>query len=658
MPNYLTATPSYNQGLKNEAEAMELEYNMARMRAAMQPSIRSEEEMAKLRALADYYNMDPSALTAAQREYVKQASGNPALGISAKEGSAIQDKKKPDFWQYAKAVGGGALDSLAFGLLKDSWFADDQTKGAFKAGQWGGTLLSLAIPFLGAMKGAKAAQLAARAITTSADDAFRIAGSKALAANTDDVVRVFGRKGLAKFAESSTDDIAKALTQSSDEVTAELTKIGKQLRSNELRALRKSGNKGFRLVGPQSVVDDAAAATDDVAGAVDEFDDILDEVLAARRTEATKTRFKAYASKAGKGRKRPWRKVKNANGPVLNTPEKMTKHLTMKAGGEQALTSARSTKVIAKEMDGLAEQLKHTQKTLDDMLASGPKFTKRMSVASREALEQRHLAAAGDLTREIEKIQSNMRILGKEKLVASYRDKIKTIRKLAEKKKSLKLLDKAIAREIDIASGGMTTVKNVKDGIISAVKGAEGAGSVDDAIMRIKQLGPAEQKTLVAEVKNYARTAVDKFNALKETTPELISKATSTSAKLAKRAELLRAQSLAERATEVARVVEKATKFRFTAKSAIAGIPNVLTLGGIPLARTVLNPSAKFIPRAIAGATLAGVAAQRGQIAASPVTPMSLLTSQYGAATLPFGGMMPPIGGATVESQIQQMQNK
>jgi hypothetical protein len=656
MPNYLTATPSYNQGLKNEAEAMELEYNMARMRAAMQPSMRSEEEMAKLRALADYYNMDPSALTAAQREYVKQASGNPALGISAKEGSAIQDKKKPDFWQYAKAVGGGALDSLAFGLLKDSWFTDDQTKGAFKAGQWGGTLLSLAIPFLGAMKGAKAAQLAARAITTSADDAFRIAGSKALAANVDDVARVFGKKGLAKFAESSTDDIAKALTQSSDEVTAELTKMGKQLRSNELRALRKA--KEIKLTGVAGAADDAAGAADDIAGAADEFDDILDEVLATRRTDATKTRFKAYASKAGKGRKRPWRNGKNATGPVLNTPEKMTKHLTVKAGGEQALTSARPTKVIAKEMDGLAEQLKSAQKTLDDMLASGPKFTKRMSSASRAALEKQHLAAADDLTRGIEKIQSNMRILGKEKLVASYRDKIKTIGQLAEKKKSLKILDKALAREIDIASGGMTTVKNVKDGIIGAVKGAEGAGSVDDALMRIKQLGPAEQKTLVAEVKNYARTAVDKFNALKETIPELISKATSTSAKLAKRAELVRAQSLAERATEVARVVEKATKFRFTAKSAIAGIPNVLTLGGIPLARTVLNPSAKFIPRAIAGATLAGVAAQRGQIAASPVTPMSLLTSQYGAATLPFGGMMPPIGGATVESQIQQMQNK
>jgi len=55
-------------------------------------------------------------------------------------------KDKPSATQKAVALGGGVIDALLFGLLKNSWYSDDSTKGWADAGRIGGTLASFLIP--------------------------------------------------------------------------------------------------------------------------------------------------------------------------------------------------------------------------------------------------------------------------------------------------------------------------------------------------------------------------------------------------------------------------------------------------------------------------------------------------------------------------------
>lgn len=74
---------------------------------------------------------------------------------------------KPSTLNVAKAIGGGVLDSLLFGLLKNDWYEEENTKDIAKYARLGGDVASFLLPWGmlgGAAKGTKALYGASKAL--------------------------------------------------------------------------------------------------------------------------------------------------------------------------------------------------------------------------------------------------------------------------------------------------------------------------------------------------------------------------------------------------------------------------------------------------------------------------------------------------------------
>jgi len=143
-----------------------------------------QQQLIKDMILVQEYNRNPKSLSKGQRERVRALA--PQIGIDISKGVA---KDKPTFGRQAVAFGGGFLDSLLFGLLKDSWYSNPETKTAANIGKLGGIAASFFVPGLGelsAARGGKAALGAGKAAFRTADEAARAGvaawkGSKAAA---------------------------------------------------------------------------------------------------------------------------------------------------------------------------------------------------------------------------------------------------------------------------------------------------------------------------------------------------------------------------------------------------------------------------------------------------------------------------------------------
>ncbi len=112
-------------------------------------------------AVIDAFNKNPRAYNDDEKMQIALAARN--YGVPIAEGVS---NDKATAWEKAKALGGGAVDSLLFGLLKNDWYSDDSTKGWADAGRIGGTAASLLMPWgvFGAAKGSMAILKAAKAL--------------------------------------------------------------------------------------------------------------------------------------------------------------------------------------------------------------------------------------------------------------------------------------------------------------------------------------------------------------------------------------------------------------------------------------------------------------------------------------------------------------
>ena len=102
-------------------------------------------------AVINAFNKNPRLYR--DNEKMRIALAAKSYGVPIVEGAL---KDKPSVTQKAVALGGGAVDALLFGLLKNSWYSDDSTRGWADAGRIGGTAASLLMPWgaFGAGKGA------------------------------------------------------------------------------------------------------------------------------------------------------------------------------------------------------------------------------------------------------------------------------------------------------------------------------------------------------------------------------------------------------------------------------------------------------------------------------------------------------------------------
>ena len=93
---------------------------------------------------------DPRSLS--DEELAKAYQFGQQLGVDMKN---AQSKDKATFFENAKAFGGGALDSLLFGILPNELYSDYRSKQARNMGQLFGDALSFAVPAFGVGAGAK-----------------------------------------------------------------------------------------------------------------------------------------------------------------------------------------------------------------------------------------------------------------------------------------------------------------------------------------------------------------------------------------------------------------------------------------------------------------------------------------------------------------------
>ena len=135
--------------------------NMPFNTGALMLNAAQQADMQRNIALIARYNQDPYSLSKAEREQAKYYAQQ--YGLDTSEG----DFAKPPISKQALALGGGLLDALLFGILKDSWYSNEDTKTAKNIGKAAGLLASFLLPwsFLNATKGAKAAIGGAKALT-------------------------------------------------------------------------------------------------------------------------------------------------------------------------------------------------------------------------------------------------------------------------------------------------------------------------------------------------------------------------------------------------------------------------------------------------------------------------------------------------------------
>lgn len=179
--------------------------NMPFNTGALMLNAAQQADMQRNIALIARYNQNPYSLSKAEREQAKYYAQQ--YGLDTSEG----DFAKPPISKQALALGGGLLDALLFGILKDSWYSNEDTKTAKNIGKAAGLLASFLLPwgFLNATKGSKAAIGGVKALTKGAkagagaanlNDGFALAGKS--------LQELFGGAKAAK----ETAEAAKALS--------------------------------------------------------------------------------------------------------------------------------------------------------------------------------------------------------------------------------------------------------------------------------------------------------------------------------------------------------------------------------------------------------------------------------------------------------------
>lgn len=138
--------------------------NMPFNTGALMLNAAQQADMQRNIALIARYNQNPYSLSKAEREQAKYYAQQ--YGLDTSEG----DFAKPPISKQALAFGGGLLDALLFGILKDSWYSNEDTKTAKNIGKAAGLLVSFLLPwgFLNATKGTKAAIGGVKALTKGA----------------------------------------------------------------------------------------------------------------------------------------------------------------------------------------------------------------------------------------------------------------------------------------------------------------------------------------------------------------------------------------------------------------------------------------------------------------------------------------------------------
>ena len=175
--------------------------NMPFNTGALMLNAAQQADMQRNIALIARYNQDPYSLSKAEREQAKYYAQQ--YGLDTSEG----DFAKPPISKQALAFGGGLLDALLFGILKDSWYSNEDTKTAKNIGKAAGLLASFLLPwgFLNATKGTKAAIGGAKARTKGVK-----AGTGAAKAGKS-LQELFGGAKAAKEAAKALSTGAKAI---------------------------------------------------------------------------------------------------------------------------------------------------------------------------------------------------------------------------------------------------------------------------------------------------------------------------------------------------------------------------------------------------------------------------------------------------------------
>ena len=172
----------------------------SRLLAAMQ-----QQQMTNNLKLVNTYNEDPASLNKQGQEMAKAIAMQ--YGLDTSRG----DAKLNTFGKQALAFGGGLLDALLFGILRDSSYSNEYTKNAKNAGKAAGLLASFLLPIgiLNATKGAKAALGGAQALTGGAKAAA--GGAKAAAKSGKTLQELIGGAKAATEAAEGAKAGAKAM---------------------------------------------------------------------------------------------------------------------------------------------------------------------------------------------------------------------------------------------------------------------------------------------------------------------------------------------------------------------------------------------------------------------------------------------------------------
>ena len=179
-----------------------------------------QQQLADNLKLVAIYNQDPTSLNKKGIEAVKNIAMQ--YGLDTSRGDA---KLNNTFGKQALAFGGGLLDALLFGILRDSWYSNEYTKNAKNAGKAAGLLASFLLPIgiLNATKGAKAALGGAQALTGGAK-----AGTSAAKAGKSLQELFGGAKALSTGAKSAkrTAKAAKRTAKAAKELSTGAKALG------------------------------------------------------------------------------------------------------------------------------------------------------------------------------------------------------------------------------------------------------------------------------------------------------------------------------------------------------------------------------------------------------------------------------------------------
>jgi hypothetical protein len=131
-----------------------------------------QQQLIQAMRLINMYNESPSSLTKKEREMAKAYAAQ--YGIDTSRGDSIIGGVG-NIGKQLGAFGGGLLDALLFGILKDSWYSNENTRTAKNIGKAAGLAASFLVPWgiLNATKGTKAAVSMAKSAASGAKGAAK-----------------------------------------------------------------------------------------------------------------------------------------------------------------------------------------------------------------------------------------------------------------------------------------------------------------------------------------------------------------------------------------------------------------------------------------------------------------------------------------------------